>query len=163
MRASVRASLTHRLGTAAAVGACLFAAAALPQPAVGKGKPMLTTRALDLAVSIGLVPGSGSTLTYKGTFTGKPLGHGTVTLGSRLGGGGATVKYVLTTGLGTISGAGAVKVIYSGSQISYDGTATVTNGTGAYRNVRSRGLRISGSGSATPDRVTLRLAGPITY
>jgi hypothetical protein len=167
MRVSVRASVTHRLATAAGVGACLFAVAALPQPAVGKdkdkGKPAVTARALDIAVSVGLVPGSGATLNYKGTFTGKPLGHGNVTLGSRLGGGSATVKYVLSTPQGTIRGTGAVTLTYSGSQITYDGTATITKGTGVYRNVHSSGLRISGGGAVAPDHVTLRVAGPVTY
>jgi hypothetical protein len=170
-----RSSFTHRLGALVALGVCLFvlawggsrpAAAHGPQrhsPAPGRVKaPPATSQLLDLRVSVGLVPGTGAALSYRGTFTGPPLGRGKVSLQSMLGGGDATVTYVLSTSQGTISGAGAVTLSYNGSIITYHGTASITKGTGAYRTIQSSGLTVSGSGGLNPQKVTLRLTGKIT-
>ncbi len=112
---------------------------------------------------MGLVPGSGATLQYRGTFTGPPLGRGKVSLRSRLGGGGdATVTYVMATSRGTVSGSASVTLTYSGTTVTYHGTASITEGTGAYREVRARGLRISGRTGLSAEHATLRLTGQIT-
>ena len=151
-------SLRSALAVAAAVSACLLGlASARPQPAAAGMAP------LDLRVSVSLAPGSGSTLHYRGTFTGAPLGRGKVDLRTKLGGAGdATVTYVMSTSRGTIGGAANVTLAYSGSIVTYTGIASITNGTGAYRRVRSRSLRISGHAGLTAERVTLSLAGPIS-
>jgi hypothetical protein len=155
---SLRPSVTRRLAVASAVGACVLGlASAWPQPAAAGAQ------SLDLRVSVSLVPGSGSTLRYRGTFTGAPLGSGKVDLRTKLGGGGdATVSYTISNSRGSISGSANVTLAYSGSTVTYKGAANITKGTGAYRRVRSRTLRISGRAGLTAERVTLSLAGPIT-
>jgi hypothetical protein len=52
---------------------------------------------------------------------------------------------------------------YRGSTVSYGGRATITSGTGAYRNLRSDDLRIAGTAGLTAERVSLALSGPISY
>jgi hypothetical protein len=158
MSFSVRSSVARRLAVAAAVSACAFGlASARPQPAAAGAQ------GLDLRVSVSLAPGSGSTLHYRGTFTGAPLGSGKVDLHTKLGGGGdATVTYTISNSRGSISGSAAVTLAYSGSTVTYKGAASITSGTGSYRRVRSRALQISGRAGLTAERVTLSLAGPIT-
>jgi hypothetical protein len=151
-------SLRSSLAVAAAVSACLLGlASARPQPAAAGMAP------LDLRVSVSLAPGSGSTLHYRGTFTGAPLGRGKVDLRTRLGGGGdAKVSYTLSNSRGSISGSANVTLTYSGSTVSYKGAASITRGTGSYRRVRSHTLRISGRAGLTAERVTLSLSGPLS-
>jgi hypothetical protein len=155
---SLRTFSARRLALAAVVGVCLFGlASAWAQPASAG------TQSMDLRVSVALAPGSGSTLEYRGTFTGAPLGRGKVDLRTRLGGAGsATVSYTMSTSRGTISGSANVTLAYSGSTVTYKGRASITKGTGAYRRVRSRTLRIAGRAGLTAERVTLSLSGPIT-
>ena len=154
----LRTSVARRFALAAVVSASLFGlASAWAQPAAAG------TQALDLRVSVSLAPGSGATLNYRGTFTGAPLGRGKVDLRTRLGGGGdATVSYTMRTGRGSFSGSANVTLAYQGSTVTYKGIASITKGTGAYRRMRSRTLRISGRAGLTAERVTLRLSGPIT-
>ena len=96
-------SVARRLAVAAAVVTCLGLAWARAQPAAAGTQPM------SLRVSVALAPGSGSTLRYRGSFTGEPLGRGKVDLRTKLGGAGdATVSYVMSTSRGTIGGAADV-------------------------------------------------------
>jgi hypothetical protein len=154
----VRTPVAQRLAATAALSACVLGLASVrAQPAVAGTQP------LDLRVSVGLVPGSGATLVYRGTFTGPPLGRGKVSLRSRLGGGGdATVTYVMATSRGTVRGSANVTLTYSGTTVTYHGTASITQGSGAYRQVRARGLRISGRTGLSAEHATLRLTGQIT-
>jgi hypothetical protein len=158
MAFSLRTPIAQRLAAAAALGGCLLGLASVQaQPATAGTQP------LDLRVSVGLVPGSGATLQYRGTFTGPPLGRGRVNLRSRLGGGGdAMVTYVMATSRGTVSGSASVTLTYSGTTVTYHGTASITEGSGAYRQVRARGLRISGRTGLSAEHATLRLTGQIT-
>jgi hypothetical protein len=158
MSFSRRSSVARPLAVAAAVGACLFGlASARPQPAAAGMAP------LNLRVSVGLAPGSGATLRYRGSFTGAPFGRGRVNLLTKLGGAGnATVTYTLSNRRGSISGAANVTLSYSGSTVTYKGAASITRGTGSYARVRSRALRISGRAGLTAEHVTLSLVGPVT-
>jgi hypothetical protein len=151
-------SVIRPLVVAAAVAACLFGvASARPQPAAAGMPP------LDLRVSVALAPGSGSTLHYRGSFTGTPLGRGKVNLLTKLGGAGnATVTYTLSNSRGSMSGAANVTLSYSGSTVTYKGAASITKGTGSYSRVRSRTLRIAGRAGLTAEHVTLSLSGPIS-
>ena len=123
----LRTPVARRLAAAAAVSACVLGLASVQaQPAAAGTQP------LDLRVSVGLVPGSGATLQYRGTFSGAPLGRGKVNLRSRLGGGGdATVTYVMSTSRGTVRGSANVTLTYSGTTVTYHGTASITQGSGA--------------------------------
>jgi hypothetical protein len=158
MSFSLRTSVARRFAVAVVVGASLLGlASAWAQPAAAGMPP------LDLRVSVSLAPSSGATLHYRGTFTGAPLGRGKVNLSTRLGGrGDATVRYTLSTSRGTMTGSADVTLAYSGTTVTYKGVASITKGTGAYRRVRSRTLRISGRAGLTAERVTLSLSGPIT-
>lgn len=158
MSFSLRAPIARRLAAAAAISACLLGlASARPQPAAAG------SQALDLRVSVALAPGSGSTLQYRGTFTGAPLGRGKVKLRTKLGGAGdATVSYTMTNSRGSISGSAKVTLSYKGSIVNYKGVANITKGTGSYRRVRSRSLHIAGRAGLTAERVTLNLSGPIS-
>lgn len=154
----LRTAVAQRLAAAAALGACVLGLASVrAQPAAAGTQP------LDLRVSVGLVPGSGATLLYRGTFTGPPLVRGKVSLRSRLGGAGdATVTYVMATSRGTVRGFANVTLTYSGTTVIYHGTASITQGSGAYRQVRARGLRISGRTGLSAEHATLRLTGQLT-
>jgi hypothetical protein len=148
----------RRVAAAVAAGALLLAL-------TWAGAPPATarTQALSLRVSVTLAPGSGATLLYRGSFAGSPLGRGKVTLRGRLSGAGeATVTYRMSTSRGTFEGSGRVALSYRGSIVSYVGRATITSGTGAYRNLRSNDLRIAGTAGLTAERVTLNLSGPIS-
>ena len=151
-------SVARPLVVAAAVSACLFGlASARPQPAAAGTQP------LYLRVSVSLAPSSGATLRYRGTFTGAPLGHGKVNLGTRLGGdGNATVSYTMSNSRGSISGSAKVTLSYRGSDVSYKGVASITKGTGSYRRLRSRSLQIAGHAGLTAEKVTLNLIGPVS-
>ena len=63
---------------------------------------------------------------------------------------------------GQIWGTGDVKLTFRGAQVSYDGTARITGGSGAFRNIRGSGLRLSGGGDLTGTRFPLRLTGLVT-
>jgi len=154
----IAARAIRRLAAAVAAGTLLLAL-------TWAGAPPATarTQALSLRVSVTLAPGSGSTLLYRGSFAGTPLGRGKVTLRGRLSGaGGATVTYRMSTSRGTFEGSGRVTLSYRGSTVSYGGRATITSGTGAYRNLRSDDLRIAGTAGLTAERVTLTLSGQIS-
>jgi hypothetical protein len=154
MTLSPASRLSRRLLALAAVAACLLSVA---QSAGARTQPM------SLRVSVSLAPGSGAALKYRGSFTGAPLGRGKVSLVTRLGGAGdATVRYTMSTSRGTFSGAADVTLTYHGSTVTYRGRATITKGTGAYRNLRSNDLRIAGTAGLTAERVTLSLSGPIS-
>jgi hypothetical protein len=148
----------RRLTAAVVAAACVLGSAwAAAQPATAR------TQTLRLRVSVSLAPGSGSTLVYRGSFTGTPLGRGRVELRTRLGGAGdATVSYRMSTSRGTFSGSARVTLSYHGSSVTYRGRATITSGTGAYRNLRSDDLRIAGTAGLAAERVTLGLSGPIS-
>jgi hypothetical protein len=148
----------RRLAAALAAGACVLGLAwSGAQPATAR------TQDMRLRVSVALVPGSGATLVYRGSFSGVPLGRGKVSLRTRLGGAGdATVSYRMSTSRGTFVGSARVAVSYRGSSASYRGRATITSGTGAYASLRSNALRIAGTAELSAVRVTLSLSGPIS-
>jgi diguanylate cyclase (GGDEF)-like protein/PAS domain S-box-containing protein len=104
----------------------------------------------DIVMDVRLVPGHGSVLLQRGTFTGTPFGRGTVRLTTRLGQGqGAVFTFVLTNRRGSVRGSGNIALHFSGHTVAYDGTANITAGSGAYRDFRARGLRMSGRGVAS--------------
>ena len=50
---------------------------------------------------------------------------------------------------------------FKGSKILYKGTAKITSGSGAFRHMRAKGLRVSGSGSISGERFVVRLTGRV--
>jgi hypothetical protein len=125
----------------AIVAALLGAAATAPSPAVA------AEQAFDVTASVRLVPGKGATLIQKGTFSGTPVGRGKIRLRTRLGqGDGATFSFVMRTRRGTLHGSGSVALDFRTETVVYNGSADITQGSGAFSGSRARGLRVSGSG-----------------
>ena len=115
---------------------------------------------LDVIADVGLLPGSGATLRQRGTFTGAPLGSGTVTVRTKLTGTGARIRFVMSNARGSVRGRGSVGLHFSGLSITYTGSARITGGSGAYAGMRAHGLRVAGSGRLTGGRFRVGISGP---
>jgi hypothetical protein len=140
-----------RACTLAFLAACAFGAA----PAAEAG-----AQRLDITADVSLIPGGGAVLRQRGTFAGAPLGKGTLTLRTTVGAGdGATFSFEMFNARGRVHGSGNVALDFKGSTISYHGTAKITEGSGAYRGVRARHLRVSGSGPLSGETFHVRLSG----
>jgi hypothetical protein len=119
-------------------------------------------RNLDIRASVKMLPGGGSSLMQAGTFIGAPLGSGKVRVRTFVGQGrGSVVRFEMWNSRGKIRGTGDCAVKFKGSLIIYSGTAKITAGTGAYRTMRGRGLRVSGRGTLSSERFTVRLSGRV--
>jgi hypothetical protein len=131
--------IRHPLLTALACSAGLAAAA----PAIASS----SATKVNIRATVHLVPEWGATLVQKGTFSGAPLGRGSVTVRTTIGAGrGATVTFVMSNRRGTVRGRGDCAVEFKGTRIIYHGTARITGGTGAFRGLRIRHLKVSGHG-----------------
>jgi hypothetical protein len=141
----------------ATASALLLMACASPPAAQSAGGRV------DVSAQVRLVPGDGDVLRQRGTFTGAPMGHGKVTLRTRLKpGGGAAFSFVMRNGRGSVSGSGNIELDFSGLQVSYVGRARITAGTGAFRRVRARGLRVRGHGALLGSSFDVRLTGRVS-
>ena len=117
----------------------------------------------DITGQVNAPDNSGATLRQSGPFNGTPLGAGTATVTTRVGqGSGASVSFKMVNRRGQIWGTGDVKLTFPGSKVSYNGTARITGGSGAFRNLRGSGLRLVGGGDLTGTRFPLRLTGVVT-
>jgi hypothetical protein len=135
--------------------AALAGLLACPMAADGRNQQM------NLRVTVTLVPGSGSTLHYRGTFTGPPFGSGKTDVQTTIRGAGtAHISFTLSTGRGTVSGNGDVTITYRGKSLICHGPARITSGTGAYSRFRSSSLQVSGKTPVDPETTTLQLSGP---
>jgi hypothetical protein len=145
--------ITHSLAVAAVAAASLGIAVTQAHAA----------RRFDISGQVNAPDTSGATLRQSGPFNGTPLGPGTVTVTTAVGqGSGARVSFKMVNRRGQIWGTGDVKLSFRGSKVSYDGTARITGGSGAFRNVRGSGLRLTGGGDLTGTRFPLRLTGLVT-
>jgi hypothetical protein len=142
----------------AALCLCVVGAAwTFPLPADARSQP------IDLRVTVALVPGTGSTLHYHGSFTGAPFGSGATDVTTTLNGSGSShLTFTLSTRKGSVRGSADATITYRGDAAICRGTARIDSGTGSYSRYRARGLRISGTTSATAEKSTLRLIGTIT-
>jgi hypothetical protein len=148
-------TLRRRIAAMTAVCACLLGAGT--QPAAAR------EQSLNLRVTVALVPGSGATLRYRGTFTGSPFGRGTANVSSTItGAGNAQIKFELSNARGSVSGTAKATMTYRKDTVECRGTADITKGSGAYARMRARGLRISGTTSISSKDTTLSLSGTIT-
>ena len=147
--------MSPRACTLAFLAACAFGAAATrPEAAESAG------RRLDITANVRQVAGGGATLRQHGSFAGSPLGKGTVTLRTTIGAGaGATFSFELVNARGSVHGAGNVALEFKDATIIYSGTAKITDGAGAFRNVRARDLHVSGSGPLSGETFKVRLTG----
>jgi hypothetical protein len=147
--------IRHPLLTALACSAGLFAAA----PATASSG----ATKVEIRATVHLVPARGATLVQKGTFSGAPLGRGSVTVRTTIGAGrGAKVAFVMSNRRGTARGTGNCAVEFKGTQIIYHGTAQITGGTGAFRGLRVRGLKVSGHGDIAGESFIVDVASRTT-
>ena len=117
----------------------------------------------DISGQVNAPNNNGATLRQSGPFSGTPLGAGTLNVATAVGkGSGARVSFRMFNRRGQIWGTGDVKLTFRGSRVSYDGTARITGGSGAFRNVRGSGLRLTGGGDLTGSRFPLRLTGLVS-
>jgi hypothetical protein len=117
----------------------------------------------DIRGQVSAPDNRGATLRQSGPFHGTPLGAGTVRVETAVGrGSGARVSFRMLNRRGQVWGAGDVRLEFRGSRVSYDGTARITGGSGAFRNVRGTGLRLTGGGDLTGSRFPLRLRGLVS-
>jgi hypothetical protein len=148
--------MTRRIPVAA-LAALALAGAAVPATAGS------AVQRLDVRANVKMLPGGGATTLQEGTFTGAPLGGGRVRVRTTVGQGrGSTMIFVLSNRRGSVSGRGDVAVNFKGSLILYKGTATITRGTGAYRSMRARHLRVSGHGEISSETFLVALAGRVS-
>jgi hypothetical protein len=117
---------------------------------------------LKITAKVHMLAGGRSTLTQAGTFTGAPMGHGTVRVRTNVGSSrGSIITFVLSNSRGSLRGTSDCAVTFKGSQVHYRGTAKITGGTGAYRGMRSRRLRVSGHGDLADENFLVYLAGQL--
>jgi hypothetical protein len=148
--------MTARALTVAALATAGLGLAGVQAPAAHSAQQ------LDVSGNVRLLPGGGATLRQRGSFSGVPLGSGTLNVTTDVGRGrGALVRFVMTNRRGSISGTGDVRVTFRGSQVIYDGSARITGGTGAFQRIRGTGLRVSGRGDLSGSRFAVHLAGRI--
>jgi hypothetical protein len=117
---------------------------------------------VDVRATVRLLPGGGATMLQRGAFKGAPFGSGTASMRSTIGAGkGATFRFEFVTARGTVRGTGDVAVSFRGATVAYDGTASITQGTGALSSTRARRLRVGGSGPVTGETFTVRFTGQL--
>ena len=124
--------------------------------------PAQAAQTFDVSGQVRMLPGGGSTLRQTGSFSGTPVGRGTVNVATQVGRGhGALVSFRMFNARGQILGSSDVKVTFRGSTVSYSGVARITRGTGAFSRLGGSRLRISGRGDMTGSRFPLRLIGTV--
>ena len=108
-----------------------------------------------------LVKRDGVTYWQEGTVRGTL--RGTIAVKVTIGGPGVISTFTVTLLDGTVRGRGEARVRPAGSVVHYDGTASITGGTGTYARASGHNLRYSGTGEADGSRATARLVGHVRY
>jgi hypothetical protein len=93
----------------------------------------------------------------EGTFS------GTMELRATIGGPGVLAVFTVTLPEGTIRGKGSAAIRPAGSVVHFNGTASVTSGTGAFAKASAVDLRYAGKGAADGSTATVRLTGRVSY
>jgi hypothetical protein len=138
--------------------ATLIAVAALAVPGLTAAEA--AGPAFKIHAKVKMVSGGGTVLRQKGSFSGAPLGRGTVDVSTRLGARkGTRVTFVLKNGRGSVRGAGYADVKFKGTNITYTGTARISGGTGDFAGLRRNGLRFSGTGDLAGETFVVDIAG----
>jgi hypothetical protein len=117
---------------------------------------------VDVRATMHLLPGGGATTLQRGPFKGAPFGSGTASVRATVGANnGVTFRLEFVTKRGTVRGTGKATVTFQGTTIAYDGTASITQGTGAFSSTRARKLHVYGSGPVTGETFTVRFTGQL--
>lgn len=145
--------MTPRTLTATVTAALLLGGAVLTPAEASAPK-------FKIHADVKMLPGGGTILRQRGTFSGAPLGRGKVDVATRLGARqGTRVTFTLKNGRGSVRGAGYAQVKFQGTNITYTGKADITGGTGDFADVRRKGLRFSGRGDLAGERFAVDIGG----
>lgn len=120
-----------------------------------------TSHRLSATADLKTTAGSGLRLTQQGAVR-TSLGTGRMTLKSVIKQGKVTAWFTVRIDGAVVRGQAAGKVRI-GRQLTYDGTARLTSGTGRYRAIRGTGLRFTGEAPLDGRSSRVRIAGRITY
>lgn len=99
----------------------------------------------------------------QGTVAGTPFGPGEVTLDVTLGAGEATGPFAIDAGRGSVFGEVAMRFEISGNEITFNGTAEIVGGTGAYRGITGHDLIAYDHNTLDGQNGTLTLEGVARY
>ena len=99
----------------------------------------------------------------KGTIRGTPFGTATMVLRSTLKQARVTSTFTVTTSAGRVSGSATARLTLDGDTAKYKGTATITSGTGRYRNVSATNISFTGTGPVSAKRTKITLVGRVRY
>jgi len=128
----------------------------------GSAVAAATTRSVSVTANLKTTSRDGLRATQKGPVTATPLGKGTLTLRTFIQKGRITASFTARIGRSTIRGKATGRVEVDG-RMTYDGTATVTGGTGRFRNARARGLKFTGSAPLNGRTSQIKLRGRLSY
>ncbi|HEY8582730.1 MAG TPA: hypothetical protein VIL49_07275 [Capillimicrobium sp.] len=123
----------------------------------------LATLALAAPAAVAAQDGTGATVkvalkatiqgqddgTFGGPVSGKPFGKGNAVYTVKANGDQQTAKYTATFKGGSIKGVAVVTATPVGDEgeLSYKGTLDVNSGTGDFKGVKAKGLKVTGSAS----------------
>jgi hypothetical protein len=99
----------------------------------------------------------------QGTLTGSPLGDGTLDLRVHLGDGRATGTFQIDAAKGSVFGSVDMGFVISGTEVTFNGTARFTGGTGSYRGIRAEGLTAYDHNTLDGQAGTFTLDGTAAY
>lgn len=100
----------------------------------------------------------------RGTITGRPFGSGTVDLLATLGPGATmSADFTIANGRGSAFGTATTTYAISGSEITFTGSATLDGGTGRYRGISGRNLRVYDHNTLDGQNGTLTLTGKVRF
>lgn len=128
----------------------------------GSAVAVAATRSVSVTANLKTTERDGLRATQKGPVTVTPLGKGTLTLKTFIQKGRITASFTARIGRSTIRGKATGRVEVEG-RMSYDGTATVTGGTGRFKDARARGLKFTGTAPLNGRTSQIRLRGKLTY
>jgi hypothetical protein len=104
-----------------------------------------------------------STIQDQGTVMGRPFGDGTIDLLIRFAGWSATGSFRIDAAKGSVFGTVDMDFVISGSEITFNGTADFTGGTGRYRGIRAEGLTAVDHNTLDGQNGTFTLDGVAEY
>jgi hypothetical protein len=108
-------------------------------------------------------PTTPGTIEDRGRVSGTPFGRGRVTLVGRFRSGRFEASFRLLYRRGSVSGTASLPFTISGDRISFSGRARLTGGTGAFRGIRGRRLRVRDTNTLDGQSGRLSVEGSMTY
>jgi hypothetical protein len=163
----MRAAPAHRAGLAVCMATCLCATALACTPvagASGAGAPRARaarTISLNETGRLHLTSKKGFTLNEEGaasgTIRGKIYLHLKIVSTNHV-----TAEVSIYPSSGSLTGNASAGYHVRGGTASFDGTMSVTRGSGGYRSARASGLGFAGTISRDNDAVTVHLTGSLS-